>query len=715
MSGGPVSFAPGALLNRIAKLRDILAGRHDASAAVAVPSSNGNGKHAPVAIEQKGIPQLPASMFWLLGSSPNDSETDSPLSIRRAYTATVLCYAAVTFRVQKVVEAPLIVVEDQDGGEAWLPDHDFARLIAEPNPDQDFAELLEETQTYLDIDGRALWLKIRDRAGRVARLRAFASDEFKVESTSDRLYGRFRIQTANGNRTHEAEDVVFFRYLDPNNRLEGLSPTEAALGHLELSDQLRRAVKSALKNMPMMGGVFSTPDGAPPLSDDQFTRLEAAIAQKFSGAANAGKPFLAEGLKYDKTAVTPAEMQMGELWREVEAAVCMAYRTRPEILGASIGLENSPWSHMKTARGLTYEDAIIPLWRRMERTIQRQLFRPDFEENLRRSIRFDTSAIPALQEDQLERSRVANINRTIWTRNERRVYTGMDPDDSPAGDEYETAGTAAAPTESASLRTQLLQAKGAKATDPDTIWRVFDASTKAAEAGWERAAAQLLARDREEAQRLLAMHVGTQKAEDDTVEASTTQAFLSAFVAYLAGASATTWRARIRPLLRAGGTQEVRRLAARLGISFDLLRPGLLEYVEDEAAWLIRELGSTTRDAVTAAVRQSIEKGESIDQLTRRIEELGGFARSRARMIARTETTRAANGASRRSLSHFAETSGRTVTKTWISSRDDRVRPEHAELDGEQAGVDAEFSNGRTEPGEPNCRCTLTYSVSEEI
>lgn len=704
------------MADRLAKIRDILSGRHDAGgpAVASPPSTNGNGKHA-AAPEQKGlVVQLPRSSFWLLGAGRDESESGPPLSIHRAYTATVLCYAAVTFRVQKVIEAPLIVVEDQDGGEAWLPNHDFARLIAEPNPDQDFAELLEETQTYLDLDGRALWLKIRDRAGRIAQLRAFASDEFQVESRADRLYGRFRVQTSGGQRWYEPEDVVFFRYLDPSNRLEGFSPTEAALGHLDLSDQLRRAVKGALKNMPMIGGVFTTPDGSPGLSDDQFERLDAAIAQKFSGTVNAGRPFLAEGLKYEKTAMTLAEMQMGELWREVEAAVCMAYDVRPEILGASVGLENSPWSHIKTARKLTYEDAVIPLWRRMERSINRQLFRPDFEEDLRRSVRFDTSAIPALQEDQVERARVANINRTIWTRNERRVYTGKDPDDSPAGDEYEAAG-ATAPPESASRRTHPQAKRRTKTDDPDTIWHVFDAATKAQEGGWYRTAGQQLERDRKEALRLLTKHVGTRKAEDDSVDRAATEAFYTAFVAYLAGASTKAWLTRVRSLLRSGGTQEVRRIAARLGISFDLLRPGLLEYIDEEAAWLVDELGTTTRTEVAAAVSRSVGEGESIAQLTMRIQDLGAFARSRARMIARTETTRSTNGAGRRSLSHFAETTKRTVTKTWISSRDDRVRPEHADIDGEQKDVDAEFSNGLTEPSEPNCRCTLTYSVSEEI
>ena len=45
---------------------------------------------------------------------------------------------------------------------------------------------------------------------------------------------------------------------------------------------------------------------------------------------------------------------------------------------------------------------------------------------------------------------------------------------------------------------------------------------------------------------------------------------------------------------------------------------------------------------------------------------------------------------------------------------DDRVREEHVDLDdGSWIGIDEEFGNGLTEPGEPNCRCTLIYDIED--
>jgi hypothetical protein len=42
------------------------------------------------------------------------------------------------------------------------------------------------------------------------------------------------------------------------------------------------------------------------------------------------------------------------------------------------------------------------------------------------------------------------------------------------------------------------------------------------------------------------------------------------------------------------------------------------------------------------------------------------------------------------------------------------VRDEHAAMEGETVSLDAAFSNGLLFPGEPNCRCVVTYAVVED-
>lgn len=88
-----------------------------------------------------------------------------------------------------------------------------------------------------------------------------------------------------------------------------------------------------------------------------------------------------------------------------------------------------------------------------------------------------------------------------------------------------------------------------------------------------------------------------------------------------------------------------------------------------------------------------------------------GFDRGRALLIARTETTSAAGGAT---LAGIRE--GGATKKGWLAVQDDRTRESHAAVDGEVVGVDDPFSNGLLYPGDNaappeevcNCRCTLT-------
>jgi hypothetical protein len=56
---------------------------------------------------------------------------------------------------------------------------------------------------------------------------------------------------------------------------------------------------------------------------------------------------------------------------------------------------------------------------------------------------------------------------------------------------------------------------------------------------------------------------------------------------------------------------------------------------------------------------------------------------------------------------------GQRLFKTWITVQDDRVRDEHAAMQGERVPWDAVFSNGEEVPGEStwNCRCVARFTV----
>lgn len=112
--------------------------------------------------------------------------------------------------------------------------------------------------------------------------------------------------------------------------------------------------------------------------------------------------------------------------------------------------------------------------------------------------------------------------------------------------------------------------------------------------------------------------------------------------------------------------------------------------------------------------------GDTYPQISRRVKDLLEGDAGKAIRIVRTESTRIYNAAQYDSILH-AESQGLEMTKTWISSRDDRTRESHEELDGVTIPVDEPFEIDGDEgmfPGDfsraenvINCRCAVQYNV----
>jgi len=58
---------------------------------------------------------------------------------------------------------------------------------------------------------------------------------------------------------------------------------------------------------------------------------------------------------------------------------------------------------------------------------------------------------------------------------------------------------------------------------------------------------------------------------------------------------------------------------------------------------------------------------------------------------------------------------GDHLVKTWVTVGDDRVRDEHAALEGETVPADEAYSNGEGVPGEStyNCRCISSFHMEK--
>lgn len=674
--------------------------------------------------EQKAV-WWPQHLFW------GDGATDQPWTAdaegRRAYVAAALAYICIRYRTQKLVEAPLMVVEETEGGEEWVKGHPLAPLLAKPNPDYGMRRLLEATEVYLCTTGACLWPKSRDRAGRAAALYPLSGDEFGVESANGRLFGRFRVTVNGGQRDLAPDDVVHFSYFHPTDPHRGLAPIDAAFAQLGISQQLAARAKAHVKNAMAPGSIY-TADPAWRPSAEEFDRLKAELRTVAAGA-NSGHPVVAEGGGKFERGWTLADLALGELWRECEAVVCGVFQVPPSLVGTVIGLENSPWSHMATARTTFYEECIKPEWALLEESITGSLLR-EVDDNPSRLVRFDPSRIGALQKDVAAAALVASTARDWTSVNERRGMMGLprvdddgaddipeltrpafNPFVPPADDEEEEPETDESgepkrrrrPLTQKALRLRFAAADDLHARTVST-WELLAASHLAADAAGISAA---VARALDAAPKSGAPTLEAKKAKDkDRARA--------ALDAYLEEESAPRWKAGVRTLLETSAERAVEMTAAAdTGVAARLLRPAIGKYAEREAAFLVKNVTKTTRDAVAAAVGEGLEAGNGPAEIARQIRDLPAFTRERATLVARTETTRTLTGAPMEALREYGREADMSFVKEWVATMDDRVRDEHAAMHGEKVPIDKAFSNGRMHPDEPACRCGLVYGLGD--
>lgn len=145
-----------------------------------------------------------------------------------------------------------------------------------------------------------------------------------------------------------------------------------------------------------------------------------------------------------------------------------------------------------------------------------------------------------------------------------------------------------------------------------------------------------------------------------------------------------------------------RQVQAAIGVdlvTLDRRVPALIDDFVGENVTLIRSLGNKTLDDVNKIVSRAFTRGERAENVAGEIAERYGIAERHARLIARDQI-----GTLTGQITAARHQELGLTQFTWRSVNDQRVRPEHRELDGKVFDYDDPPGEGL--PGEPiNCRC----------
>lgn len=130
-----------------------------------------------------------------------------------------------------------------------------------------------------------------------------------------------------------------------------------------------------------------------------------------------------------------------------------------------------------------------------------------------------------------------------------------------------------------------------------------------------------------------------------------------------------------------------------------------LDKIKDER-WNTKQL--------TSKLLQGILNGDSIPKIANSFTDVIGNNEASTMRNARTMITSAQNAGRFDSYKNL-ESQGVIQKKIWMSTPDDRTRPTHVDIDGEEQDINDQFSNGCMYPGDGkgpaeevwNCRCTM--------
>lgn len=597
---------------------------------------------------------------------------------RQGYKISIYVYRSVRTIIQACSAIPWMVV-DKDNEE--IPEHPFTLLMKHPNPVFSWQDMIEFLVAHLELCGNELWQPLLVN-GLPRELWPVMPD--MVSPIPSDVQGEWlkawEVRTQSGRYEVPPETFIHFQQVDPGNPYWGTGPLMAAARTIDTDNEAQDTQKVSMQNRGTPSGVF-THDAA--MTDEQFEEANRRVNEIYLSKSRRRAPWvLGAGAKWQQMAMTPVEMDYVASRLRGLRDIAGAFGINPIFLG---DMEQSTLDNMRQARLGLYEDVAIPLLDDVKATMNLKLA-PYYGNDI--TITYDASNVAALREGY--GAKVESAYK-LWSMGvpvqqvSDKLQLGLS--EYPGWDASYVPLTLVASKSGPAYQTKAMSAEQIRST-----WLQTDRLREA----W----APVIAK------RYEALYEREARTITDLGEAAV-QAAINSLV--------PDWQRTARGVLSALVGEFGKAHAASLGAEkaerkweFNPLEAALAAWLDDMAASEVRTILATNLADVRAVIRAGSEAGLPNDEIARNLRQFyADRSPYKAMRIARTETTKSATHAT----IEAARQSGLVDMKQWVTARDDRVRDEHAAMDGETVPLDATFSNGLEGPGEPNCRCVIITPV----
>ena len=679
-------------------------------------------------MKRKRISLRQALGMWLLGAPPEQksvttgqilprwqdgrpmwSEWSTDKAIRDGFKASTWVYACVYRLMKAAASVPWKVSRQVKQGE-WevVPNHPLQLLLEQPNPFMSGQDLIERMTAHLYLGGNGLWTKVR-AGGVVAELWPIGPEGIRPVPSRTDFIKQYEYQQGDGKHIIKPEDIVHVMFVDPGNPYWGLSPLQAGARTVDTDIEAVKWNKVALQNRAITDGVFSFKE---PLTKDQWEEARKQVREQHQGADNARTPWVLGGdAEWHQMSLSPAEMDFIESRRMTREEICAIFQVPPPMVGI---YDHATLANIETARKIFWLDTVIPFLEDLRAAFNLSLT-PEFGPGMR--LDFNVDNVAAIQDSFYD---TVNAAKDLWAMgvpfNQINQQLELGFDDIPGGDQgylpmsLLPAGMAIPEPEGGDKARQNKAWNLSDENQKAAYWKAFDRRRQ----NWEKKVAQIVGRRfREEGQKVAEAYeegrdvdgvVDGQRSEWETM-------MTAIYVGVMEDFGQETGEALAKSI---GPTSRK--------FEFDPWLGEVRNWIENVVAEKVTQITDTTKKEIKRQIQEGFEEGDSTVEIARRIRKLyEDFTFRRAMMIARTEVVAASNAGS-----HFAaEQTGLDYERVWLSSRDERVRDDHAGMDGQRRGKNDPFEApdgsllmfpGDTSLGAAanqtiQCRCTEIYEV----
>jgi len=304
-------------------------------------------------------------------------------------------------------------------------------VLKYPNPYMTQIDLMEMLYLHLQIVGNAFW-ELVVKENRLVGI--YPLNPLYINIVPDpRKYVKKYIYSVGSNEiSFEPEQIVHFKFPDPQNEFWGLAPVAVTIRQANLENKMKAFSEKFFENDATPGGVLST-DRI--LSDPTYNRLKKrwderhkGIAKKFSTA------ILEDGMKYNRISAPLNEVDYTDIKTNIRDEILVSGGVPPTLLGVP-GISN--YASARVAQSIFYDSHIAPILRKIAAIIDKDVmnrFAPQYE------VVFDTSVAPVNIIKLSANSRVVSrlYKEDLMTKNEARAFVGLPPVNTLDGDRFKS-------------------------------------------------------------------------------------------------------------------------------------------------------------------------------------------------------------------------------------------------------------------------------------